>query len=104
MAVLYVKEATEQFKRRARHRQSQKQYRGHEAVQMASERAESGQYELLVKDQLPIPLARGYIKGGQELLKNEEAEKTIAEYVQKYDLNRFALNKAIEQNRLPSRK
>jgi hypothetical protein len=94
MAVPYAREATEQFIRRAHHLQKQKQYTGHEALQMASERSESGHYELLIKDRLYIPLCKGYVRDGQEMLKNADQERTIAEYVQEYRLDRFVLTNA----------
>lgn len=94
MSVPYAQEATSQFIRRAHHLQSQKQYTGHEALQMASEKPSSGHYELLIKDQLYIPLCKGYIRDGQEMLKNPEQERTIAEYAHEHGLNRYVLTNA----------
>lgn len=94
VSVPHAQEATSQFKRRARHLQSQKQYTGHEAFQMAQERAEDGHYELLVKDHLYIPLCKSYIIGGKEVFKNPDQERTIAEYAQEYGLNRYVLTNA----------
>lgn len=95
MSVPYAQEATEQFIRRAHHLQKQRQHTGHEAIQMASENAESGHYELLVPNQLYIPLAKGYIMSGEEALKKAERERTIAEYVEEYGLDRYILTNAI---------
>lgn len=99
MSVPYAKEATEQFIRRAHHLQKQRQYAGHEALQIASEKPDSGHYELLIKSQLPIPLAKGYIRDGQEMIKNPDQERTIAEYVEEYGLDRFILTNAIRDGR-----
>lgn len=96
MSVPYASEATEQFKRRARHLQSQKQYTGHEAAQMAAEKADSGHYELLVTNQLYIPLAKGYIMYGEESTKYDpEFERSITGYAQEYGLTHTVINNAI---------
>jgi hypothetical protein len=34
----------------------------------------------------------------------QDQERTIAEYVQEYSINRFTLNKAIKREKLPARK
>ncbi len=94
MSVPYASEASEQLIRRAHHLQSRKQHTGHEAVQMALQSGNSGHYELLVSSQLYIPLAKGYIMGGIETLKNPEQERTIAEYVEEYGLDRYVLTNA----------
>lgn len=95
MTVLHAQDAIEQFIRRAHYLQSQRQYTGHEAIQMATEKADNGHYELLVRDQLYIPLAKGYIMHGDESLKYaDDFERTIAEYVQEYGLDRYVLTNA----------
>jgi len=96
VSVPHTSEATEQFVRRARHLQSQRQYTGQQAVQRAQQSGNSGHYELLVRDQLYIPLAKGYIMYGEESLKYaDEVERTITEYTQEYGLNRYVLTNAI---------
>ncbi len=96
MSVPYAKEATEQFIRRAKHLQSQKQYTGHEAVQMASEKAESGHYELVIRDQLYIPLAKGYIMYGEESPKYaDDFERSVSELANEYGLTHTVINNAI---------
>lgn len=97
MAVPYASEATEQFMRRAHHLQSQKQYTGHEAVRMAQQSGNSGHYELLVREQLYIPLVQGYIASGQETLKDPDADREIAAYVEEYGVQRRMLLNATQE-------
>lgn len=95
MSVPYAQEATEQFKRRAHHLQSQKQYTGHEALQMALEKPDSGHYELLMPNQLYIPLARGYIIDGEEYVIDLEMKRSVTGYAQEYGIEHTVVNNAI---------
>jgi hypothetical protein len=67
MSVPYAQEASEQFIRRAKHLQGQRQLTGEKAVTAALQSGNSGHYELLIKGHLDISLARGCVMHGEVL-------------------------------------
>jgi hypothetical protein len=96
MSVPYASEATEQFIRRAHHLQSQKQLAGEQAVIAARQAGNSGHYELLVRDQLYIPLARGYVMYGEESFKYaDDFERSVSELANEYGIEHTVINNAI---------